>query len=218
MLKIPQKTVVYLPRRKRGIFDKTMSFADYQPNPLPPSENRKPRLPQWDDPDVVWPPLIPKATKLRGKALLRQIEDEEKEKFQLLKPYNVPEIRSGDIIKFHYLHSISEGGGNEYTGLCIGVAQPNSLNANFWVLMKVAGQTTMMNVKLHSPFLVKLELLKKGSGNHNKKLFYLTRNMKQNAKFLTPMIKNKIKPRKGEKKKNYGKVIDNTVVMDKIAQ
>lgn len=46
---------------------------------------------------------------------------EEKQKAEILKPFSYPEIKTGDVVKFHYLHSISEGGGNEYTGIVLNV-------------------------------------------------------------------------------------------------
>ena len=212
------RSVVYLPKKPRRLFEKSLPAEDYEINPLPPAKHYKPRLPQWSDPNVVWPPVIPAATRLKGKALLLELEQEEKSKFTLLKPYTVPDFRSGDIIKFHYLHSISEGKGNEFTGLCMGLTRKNSLHASFWVMVRVAGLSTLFNVKLNSPFLAHLEILKRGSGNHKSKLFYMIKNLKASNKFTTPIIKGQPKARRGEMKIPSKKPNSTAVIYDPVKE
>lgn len=46
-------------------------------------------------------------------------EEEELEKLKMLKNFEYPDFSVGDIVKFHYLHSLSEGRGNTYTGLVV---------------------------------------------------------------------------------------------------
>ena len=69
------------------------------------------------------------------------------------------------LIRFHYLHSLSEGKGNLYTGLCIGVKKRKSLHCTVMVLCRVAGARTFFSLKMNSPFLVYFKIVKKGSGN-----------------------------------------------------
>lgn len=38
---------------------------------------------------------------------------------KLLKPFNYSKVKTGDTVKFHYLHSISEGKGGFYEGLVV---------------------------------------------------------------------------------------------------
>lgn len=210
------RSLVYRTKRPRHLFEKSLAPEDYEINPLPPAKGSKPRRPEWADPNVIWPPVIPAANKLKGKDLLHQIEHEEKEKLMLVKPYTIPDFRSGDVIKFHYLHSLSEGKGNEFTGLCLGVAKRESLHANFWVIVRVSGSPTLFNVKLHSPFLANLEIVQRGSGNHNSKLFSYLKTMKANNKFNMPMIKGEPKARKGEMKIVAKKITTQSVKYDKI--
>ena len=82
--------------------------------------NRKKRLAQWDDPTTVWPPVTPRAVTKSKKEIVKVIEEEEYEKMKLLKNFEYPDFNVGDIVKFHYLHSLSEGRGNTYTGLIVG--------------------------------------------------------------------------------------------------
>ena len=208
--------LVYLPKKRRDMFQKSLAPEDYEMDPLPPLKHHKPRRPEWSDPNVVWPPVLPAATKLKGKSLLKELEFEERDKLSLLKPYTIPDFRSGDIIKFHYLHSLSEGKGNEFNGLCLGVSKRNSLHANFWVIVRVTGEPTIFNIKLHSPFLAKLEIVHRGSGNHRAKLFSMVDKMKRNSKFNTPLIKGVSKARKGEVKVEIEKPENESVIYDKI--
>ena len=210
------RNLVYRPKKPRDLFQKSLAPEDYEIDPLPPMKTHRPRRPEWSDPNVIWPPIIPAATKLIGKSLLKELELEERDKFKLLKPFSVPDIRSGDIIKFHYLHSLSEGKGNEFVGLCLGVSKMKSLHANFWVIVRVAGEPTLFNIKVHSPFVANLEIAHRGSGNHNAKLFSLLNKMKLNSKFNTPIIKGVPKAREGEVKLEAKKAKSQSVIYDKI--
>ena len=60
----------------------------------------KPKLKEWDNPDVIWPPIMTRPTKLTKKALLRQLEDEEKERLMAMKNFNVTDVMSGDIVEY----------------------------------------------------------------------------------------------------------------------
>lgn len=61
--------------------------------------NRKPRLAQWDDPNVVWPPVSVKPTKSHGKKLLDELQQEEASYLKLSKGFKIPDFRSGDVIR-----------------------------------------------------------------------------------------------------------------------
>jgi hypothetical protein len=77
-------------------------FDKQVPNPFPPKSNKKPRQAAWDDPNTIWPPVIPAPTRLSGKALLTQIENEELTRLRNLKLQQLPKFRAGDVVKlFH---------------------------------------------------------------------------------------------------------------------
>lgn len=76
------------------------------PNPFPPKSTQKPRQAAWDDPNVIWPPVIPAPTRLTGKALLKQIEKEEHSRLKNLKTFQFPTFKAGDVVKYFNLDSI----------------------------------------------------------------------------------------------------------------
>jgi ribosomal protein L19 len=51
--------------------------------------------------------------------VIKQLEEEDFEKLKMLKNFEYPDFNVGDVVKFHYLHSLSEGRGNTYTGLVV---------------------------------------------------------------------------------------------------
>lgn len=57
-LQLQQGIVIrYTP--KRSVFDKTTYNEDWIPRERPYNKHRKPRQPEWDDPNYVYPKLIP---------------------------------------------------------------------------------------------------------------------------------------------------------------
>lgn len=95
----------------------------------------------------------------------------------------------------HYLHSISEGKGNNYTGLCVFIKKKNSLHSRIDLLTRVAGFRVLLKIKRYSPYLAKFSLNKRGAGNLNKKLYYVFETNKENKTFTTP-ITNKSRKRR----------------------
>jgi len=199
-LKQLRASVVYVRQRPRSIWDKTDYVPDWVPREKKYHHSRKPRLPQWDDPNIHWPPVSVRPTKLQGKALLNQLKEEDKVHMQLTKNYTVPDFRPGDTIKFHYLHSLSEGNGNTITALCVGLHHPNSLMGSFSCLFNFAGVPVNMRVKLHSPYLTNLERVAKGSGDLKYKLAYIWKLNRQTIT-VAPIIKRSMKQRDDEPKK-----------------
>ena len=70
--------------------------------------------------------------------------------------------------------------GNTYTGVVIGIRKRNSLNASFNLLFRFCGVQINMQIKLYSPMLNDLKIMKKGTifkllgtGNLRKRLNYL---------------------------------------------
>ena len=97
--KLTQGYVIrYTPRRSP--FDKTTFNEEWIPREKIYSKYRKPRQPEWDDPNVIYPKLIPALYKpCSFKHYLRTvIEEEEKEKAIRSKEYLLTDIRSGDLV------------------------------------------------------------------------------------------------------------------------
>ena len=92
----------YTPRR--STFDKTTYNENWIPRQKPYHKSRKPRQPEWDDPNVVFPRLIPPLYKpCSFKHYVRTvIEAEEKEKALRSKEYLLSDIRPGDIVELTF--------------------------------------------------------------------------------------------------------------------
>lgn len=130
---------------------------------MPPKSNQKPRQAAWDDPNIIWPPVIPPATKLTGRGLIRELEQEEIKRLEIVRGEKVPEFRAGDVLKFHYLHSVSEGKGNEFVGVVAGRHKKRSLSGMVTILLRAAGVRTLFKIKQYSPFFVKVRLFAKSN-------------------------------------------------------
>jgi ribosomal protein L19 len=144
-----------------------------------------------------------------------ELEEEDKTLLQMGKAFTIPDIRSGDVVKFHYLHSLSEGNGNSITGLCVGMSRAKSLQANMTVLFNFAGVPVRMKVKLNSPFLADLQLVSRGSGNLKYKLAYIWK-MKRNTIPIAPIIKKSVARRENDKVKTKTEKKNKNVIVDKI--
>lgn len=162
-----------------------------------------------------WPPLSVAPTKLKGKSLLREIEEEDKTLLQMGKSFRRPDLRSGDVIRFHYLHSLSEGNGNTITGLCIGLDAPDTLMGSFTAVFNFAGVPIKMKVKLNSPFLTDLQILAKGSGNLKHKLDYIWK-MGRDSVPVSPIVKRTMATRKDEKSKTHKMTTSKKIKADKM--
>lgn len=203
---VPERSIVYRYIRKRSPFDKTNYIDNYIPPPVKYHKNRKPRLAEWDDPNVHWPPIMPRPTKLQGRELIRSIENREKYVINSLRPFKIPDIRSGDIIEFKYLFSISEHLGNVLHGVVIGRKNKNSYNSSFRVLIRLAGEQIEMDFKELSPLLIGMKILARGSGNLRSKLYYLRDLELSREQFMRPIVKHAMKRRKEDIIKKDAKV------------
>jgi len=205
LVSVPQRSIVYRYIPKRSAFDKTNYVDYYVPPPVKYHRTRKPRLAQWDDPNVHWPPLMPRPTKLQGKELIRSIENKEKFVQSSLRPFKIPDVRTGDVIEFKYLFSLSESLGNILTGIVIGRKHKNTYNSSFRVLSRLAGDQFEMEFKEMSPLLAGVKILAKGSGNLRSKLYYLREKELARSQFMRPILKRAMKIRRDEIGKKKGK-------------
>lgn len=192
----PQASIVYGYQSKRSPFDKT-SYVDYfVAGPQRYHKTRKPRRPEWDDPNVVWPQLLPAPTQRNYKSLLQEIEQEEKRKIEAIKPFKLPDFRTGDVVEFHMLHSLSEGKGNTYTGLVIGRKKKNSLMGEFVIVFRFCGYQVTMNAKQYSPMISNLRIVARGSGNLRSKLYHFKKMRLSKEDLSRPIIRRTMKKRR----------------------
>lgn len=172
-------------------------------------------MPHWDDPEVHWPPLSVRPTQAKGKNLIKELEEEELTYLQMARSFTFPDFRPGDVIKFHYLHSLSEGNGNTITALCIGLDKPNTLMGSFICVFNFAGVPVKMKVKMNSPFLSDFQLVSKGSGNLRYKLNYIWKKERDTIP-IAPIVKRSMAKRADEKESHHERKISKKLVLDKI--
>eukprot|EP01015_Nassula_variabilis_P030353 TRINITY_DN665_c0_g2_i2.p1 TRINITY_DN665_c0_g2~~TRINITY_DN665_c0_g2_i2.p1 ORF type:complete len:258 (-),score=27.19 TRINITY_DN665_c0_g2_i2:174-947(-) len=210
--------IVYRYQQQRSPFDKTNYVEGWVPRPNKYHKARKPRLPQWDDPNVHWPPVLAQPTKLKGRSLIREVEAQEKAQIEKLRPFKVPDFRSGDVIEFDYMFSLSEAKGNNLVGIVIGRKQRDTLNSSFKVVVRFCGVEMLMNVKQFSPLVTSLKILTRGSGNLRSKLNYIWQKTLTRDQSRKAVVKRAMKKRKDDYiiKKEDNLLISRKVSLDKV--
>lgn len=136
--------------------------------------------------------------------LQEEINEEEKKRIELTRPFEIPDFRAGDQIEFHMQHSISEGKGNTIEALCLGRKKKKKYNGAFYCCFNFGGVRAFAFIHHLSPMLAHFALKQKGSGNLQSKLYRLwDRNTEIHQKIL-PVIRNGVmKRREGEKKTRH---------------
>lgn len=193
-----KRNLVYRYVRKRSPFDKTSYIEDYVPRPTKYHKDRKPRLAQWDDPNVHWPPVLAAPTKHQGKTLIKELEKEEKLRLDLSKPFDIPDFRPGDVVEFSYIHSVSEGKGNTLRGIVMRRRNRNSLEHSFQISARFRGSQISFNQKVSSPMLTSFKLVEKGSGYLKSNLHWLPTSGLTKEQQLRPIRKRGMSKRKDE--------------------
>ncbi|EGR33851.1 hypothetical protein IMG5_034830 [Ichthyophthirius multifiliis] len=179
--------IVYRYKPQRSPFDKTNYIDNYVPRPNHFHPDRKPKQLKWDDPNYEWPPVILRPTQLKGKALIKHIEQREKLALERQKEFRIPEFKAGDVIEIHYLKSLSEGYGNTVTGLCTARYKQNSLMSGFDMVFRFCGAQVFMHVKLFSPFLKSLKVIQTSEGTIRYKLNYIWYRNNTDKELRTPI-------------------------------
>jgi hypothetical protein len=72
---------------------------------------------------------LPRATEHKGKALLDHCDSEEKKRIIASRDFEMPDFRSGDVVKFTKWASVSEKIEKEYHGICFSKKAPNNIRA-----------------------------------------------------------------------------------------
>mmetsp|Transcript_39457 Transcript_39457/g.45903 ORF Transcript_39457/g.45903 Transcript_39457/m.45903 type:complete len:238 (-) Transcript_39457:101-814(-) len=193
-----KRTIVYRYTPKRSPFDRTAYIEDYVPRPTKYHKDRKPRLPQWDDPNVHWPPVLAAPTQHKYKALMKELEAEEKLRLDLSKPFDVPDFRPGDVVEFSYIHSVSEGKGNTLTGIVTRRRRRNSLDHAFQISARFRGSQISFYQKVSSPMLTSFRLVAKGSGYMKSHLHWIPEAGWSKEQQMRPMMRRGMSKRKDE--------------------
>lgn len=136
----------------------------------------KPKLAQWESPSFDWPPKLERPTQHKGKALILQVENEERDRINEARKaeFQIPNYRTGDVLKLSLLDSISEGNMKEWTGVCFATYKtPKSIKSRVAINMNLEGTNTKLFVPLYSPLTHKIEIEKYGSNRLRSKLNHI---------------------------------------------
>lgn len=101
------------------------------------------------------------------------VNEEESLRLKSIRTFKYPDFKSGDVVRFHYLHSLSEGNGNTVTAICIGKNLKDGLNGNFSVLFNAAGVSTFAKFPMYTPLITDFEIVSMGSGTVRNNLYKL---------------------------------------------
>ena len=99
----------------------------------------------------------------RGRTLLSHLDSEERQKIQKGREFSIPNFRTGDVVELSMFQSISEAKINTFKGLVYGKAKPNNLRSTLWFHSVADNVNYSHKVKLYSPMLARMQILKYGS-------------------------------------------------------
>ena len=75
-----------------------------------------------------------------------------------VKPFVIPDYRSGDVVKITMMNSMTEKKEDSYTGLVISKKAPNSFNASCKINFAIENVNTIFGAKLYSPLVTNFEI------------------------------------------------------------
>ena len=108
-----------------------------------------------------------------GKTLIGQLERETKMQILKEKPFEIPDYRTGDVVKITVMNSKTEMKEDSWSGLVISKKAPNSINATVKINFAIENVNTTYAAQLYSPMVTNFEILKYGSNKLKKKLPYI---------------------------------------------
>jgi ribosomal protein L19 len=172
---IIRKNIVQRFYKKKSVFEQ----HHLNPYHLPPVTYKK-RVPKFDTSSetINWPPEVTESTPLYGRALILQLEKEEKEK-KLKDPEikNKDRVQMGDKIELEYYMSLTNKKTNKYTGMVIGTRRLNSLTYSFRMLFTLDGYGMAWDLLYHSPMIASIKVIEKSSIKTRRKKIYHYRNI-----------------------------------------
>ena len=193
---------VNLYHNKRNAFYKLGYNENHIPKQSKMRSPKKPRLEAWDKPELNWPPRVPRPSLHTGKTLIGLLEHEEKHRLLKEKPFEIPDYRSGDVVKITVMGSKSEKKEESYSGVVVSKAAPNSIHATCKINFAIESVNTIYGAKLYSPMVTNFEILKYGSNKNKKKLLHIPRLDMSAGRMQEAIVKGRgFKPRAGLKEK-----------------
>lgn len=151
---------------KRSPFDKTTYNEEWIPRERLYHKSRKPRQPEWSDPNVVFPKFIPPLYKpCSFKHYIRNvIEEEEKEKAYRSKEYLLGDVRPGDIVDITFQETFESPQTVTHRGLVISFKRSKSWSAAIELAIRFGGMSLKCVYLVNSPKVKKIEMVGRGSG------------------------------------------------------
>ena len=152
----------------------------------------------------------------RGKTLLNHIDSEERKRIQKEREFSLPNVRTGDVVELSMFQSISEAKITTFKGLVYGRAKTNNLRHTIWFQSVADSVGFSHKVKLYSPMVARLQILKYGSNKNRKKLAYIPKLDLTATKLTEPVIHGSgYKARSSATKKSKKKgAVGETLVFD----
>ena len=145
----------------------------------------------------------PAPTQKTGKSLIMQLENEYRDEIKASRDFEIPDIRSGDVVEVTVFRSLSDEN-PKYTvhqGIVIAHHKRNTIMASLRLVFYFVEEGLNWKIKLNSPLVANVKLIKTGSNKNRGRLNYIWDMMK--TKNLKSFLEN---PIGGEKEKERGSV------------
>lgn len=155
----------------------------------------------------------------KGKTLIQEIENEERDRINLARSdtFKAPDYRTGDVLKVQIADSLSEGKIQEWSGVCFATQKTmKNIRANVSINMNVEGYNTSLKIPLYSPLTKGLEIQRYGSNKNRTKLNHIPQLDLPPGRLREPVIKgrnykirgstSKAPQQQTHRKRNKGKI------------
>ena len=100
-----------------------------------------------------WPPKLPRPTMHKGRALLNLLDAEERNRISQQRDFEIPDWRTGDVLKLSIADSLSENNIKEWSGVCVGAKAKKNLRATATINFHLDGSNVQYGTPLFSPLL-----------------------------------------------------------------
>lgn len=205
-----RQNIVIRYHKRRSMFDRTTFNEDWIPRQVPYSKHRKPRQPEWSDPNTVFPVLIPPMYKptMNYKHYVRTvIEKEEREKSLRSKEFILADIRAGDIVDITYQETFENEQKVTHRCLVLGFRRRNSFTAALEVAIRFGGMSLKAIYMINCPRVKNIQLVSKGSGNFRSNIKHDWKSLSK-QQLLNPRIRKRvIKLRTSSQRRKKAKII-----------
>ena len=169
------------------------------------SRKRKQRLEAWDNPEFTWPPKLPRAHMHKGKTLLNHLDSIEKKKIQESRNFELPDYRTGDVVKISKVFSVSENKEDDVKGVVIHKSAVNSIRSTCKVNLAHDGVNIVYSAKLYSPHITNMTIEKYGSNYLRRRLTWMPKLDLSAGRLQEPITRGKgYKMRSATAKKERG--------------